>query len=152
MFNYNKALAWLSEVRIRLDMFGTPADKEQRHRLNNYMKVFTFKCHTEMPYRQVFLQELSFMADVHSIATHSRMMQDQPDGECVRVCALSFIHSGQLYYVSTWGCLTCTSLYFSAYSWSRRLQIYYSDKADEQEELFPKITCHLCFGFTHWKQ
>lgn len=150
MFNYSKALAWLTEVHTRLRLFGPPPDRGQWGRLSALMKAITFKCHTGLPYRVVLLQELAFVGDVHSIATHSLYLQDMPDGEPVPTCCISFIYSGQLYYVSTWGCLTCTSLYFSSQSWSQRLQLFYADADQEQEELFHQTSCRLCFG-THYQ-
>lgn len=147
-FNFARAMAWITEVYIRIEMFGFPINPLQRDNMLKYLKALIFKCHTELPSQWILLQQLPFMSDVHSIATHSNYILVPPasgegEGDWSPAILVSFIRGGQLYYVSTWGCLTCTSTFFSTYQWSRRIQIFYGGV---RAELFSRVQCPLCCG------
>jgi hypothetical protein len=141
----NVALArqWISEVFRIMDAYGPPEEIKQRHELFAALRSMMYLCHREPYFQWIFLQELTPVLTVHSIATHSSVIQVQ-NGPTLPVCFVSILIETKLLYVYTWGCATCTSRYFKAKDWNKRLRINYHLRHPVVPEYFQQLTCQYC--------
>lgn len=141
-FDFNQALEWITKVYSNLDARGWPSTEACRKSLLKHLKIIMYHCHVQLPHTWITLQQLTFVGTAHSVMTHSKMIQVEGKDELVPSCVVSFIYNGKLFYVTTWGCMTCTSLYFCTYNWARRVQVFY--ESNVHQELFTQMTCSHC--------